>query len=147
MTSSRSYPCQACQKSDTFVTLSHNLCLIDLFFWTVKDWLSLVPPTALAAGVGYTIYLAYCPKARKCGTGRCNNAIQLTNPKVVDTIDVEDITDKAVFCRCWKSKNVSTKLPTEKFLFFFILFFCCSGRIVMDLMQLTTRKPATIWAQ
>ncbi|ENN79983.1 CDGSH iron-sulfur domain-containing protein 2 homolog [Dendroctonus ponderosae] len=70
-----------------------------------KDWLSLVPPTALAAGVGYTIYLAYCPKARKCGSGRCNNAIQLTNPKVVDTIDVEDITDKAVFCRCWKSKN------------------------------------------
>ncbi|XP_066156639.1 CDGSH iron-sulfur domain-containing protein 2 homolog [Euwallacea fornicatus] len=70
-----------------------------------RDWLSLVPPTALAAGVGYTFYLAFCPKAQKARTGRCNNTIQLTNPKVVDTIDVEDITDKAVFCRCWKSKN------------------------------------------
>ncbi|XP_066259267.1 CDGSH iron-sulfur domain-containing protein 2 homolog [Euwallacea similis] len=70
-----------------------------------RDWLSLVPPTALAAGVGYTFYLAFCPKAQKAPIGRCNHAIQLTNPKVVDTIDVEDITDKAVFCRCWKSKN------------------------------------------
>ena len=27
--------------------------------------------------------------------------------KVVDTVDIEDITEKAVFCRCWRSKNVS----------------------------------------
>ncbi|XP_030758233.1 CDGSH iron-sulfur domain-containing protein 2 homolog [Sitophilus oryzae] len=70
-----------------------------------KDWLALVPPTALAAGVGYTVYRAYCPKARVACSGRTNKIVQLSNPKVVDTIDVEDISEKAAFCRCWKSKN------------------------------------------
>ncbi|KAF7265441.1 hypothetical protein GWI33_021100 [Rhynchophorus ferrugineus] len=70
-----------------------------------KDWLALVPPTALAAGVGYTVYRAYCPKARPSCSGKLNQVIQLSNPKVVDTIDVEDISGKAAFCRCWKSKN------------------------------------------
>uniref|UniRef100_A0A1A9VVV6 THAP-type domain-containing protein n=1 Tax=Glossina austeni TaxID=7395 RepID=A0A1A9VVV6_GLOAU len=31
----------------------------------ITDWLSLVPPTAVAADLGYTFYLAYCPEARK----------------------------------------------------------------------------------
>lgn len=67
-----------------------------------------MPPSAVAAGLGYTFYIAFCPKAKRAScTGRCNNVIQLSNPKIVDTIDVEDITDKAVFCRCWKSKNVN----------------------------------------
>jgi len=70
-----------------------------------KDWLALVPPTALAAGVTYTLYRAWCPKARKVVTGRTNKAVQLSNPKVVDTIDVEDISEKAAFCRCWQSRN------------------------------------------
>ncbi|KAL1492174.1 hypothetical protein ABEB36_012660 [Hypothenemus hampei] len=70
-----------------------------------RDWISLVPPTAVAAGLGYTFYLAFCPKARKGCTGRCNQTIQLNNPKVVDSIDVEDMGEKAAFCRCWKSKN------------------------------------------
>lgn len=68
--------------------------------------MALVPPTALAAGVGYTVYRAYCPKARPSCSGKLNQVIQLSNPKVVDTIDVEDISEKAAFCRCWKSKNV-----------------------------------------
>jgi len=25
----------------------------------------------------------------------------------VDTVDIEDISEKAVFCRCWRSENVS----------------------------------------
>ncbi|XP_050296348.1 CDGSH iron-sulfur domain-containing protein 2 homolog [Anthonomus grandis grandis] len=70
-----------------------------------KDWLALVPPTALAAGVGYTLYRAYCPKSQCKRSGRVNNVVQLSNPKVVDSIDVEDISEKAAFCRCWKSKN------------------------------------------
>jgi len=70
-----------------------------------KDWLSLIPPAALGAGLGYTFYRAFCPKARPAVSGRTNHTIQLSNPKIVDSIDVEDIAEKAVLCRCWKSKN------------------------------------------
>ncbi|XP_018322497.1 CDGSH iron-sulfur domain-containing protein 2 homolog [Agrilus planipennis] len=69
-----------------------------------KDWLALIPPTAFVAGLSYMGYRAFCPEAVKHRT-RVNHIIHRSNPKVVDTVDVEDITDKAVFCRCWKSKN------------------------------------------
>jgi len=65
----------------------------------------------VVAGIGYTSYLAFCPAARaNCAaksSGRCNNQIRKHEPKVVDMIDVEDIAEKAAFCRCWKTKNVS----------------------------------------
>ena len=35
-----------------------------------------------------------------------NPDIQKENPKVVDSFDVEDIGEKAAFCRCWRSKKV-----------------------------------------
>lgn len=41
--------------------------------------------------------------------GRVNHTIKKDVNKVVDTVDIEDITDKAVFCRCWRSENVSSK--------------------------------------
>uniref|UniRef100_A0A1A9VVV1 CDGSH iron-sulfur domain-containing protein 2 homologue n=1 Tax=Glossina austeni TaxID=7395 RepID=A0A1A9VVV1_GLOAU len=77
------------------------------FKLSFTDWLSLVPPAAVAAGLGYTFYLAYCPEARKgcTASGRCNQSVRKSEAKVVDTIDVEDIAEKAAFCRCWKSKN------------------------------------------
>ncbi|EDV43268.1 uncharacterized protein Dana_GF16608 [Drosophila ananassae] len=79
------------------------------FKLSFKDWLALIPPTVVVAGIGYTGYLAFCPAAQaRCSatkSGRCNNQIRKHEPKVVDTIDVEDIADKAAFCRCWKSKN------------------------------------------
>ncbi|XP_035794960.1 CDGSH iron-sulfur domain-containing protein 2 homolog [Anopheles albimanus] len=70
-----------------------------------KDWLSLVPPTAAVAGVVYMSYLAFCPEARPKPSGKANNKIRLTEAKVVDMIDIEDIAEKAAFCRCWKSAN------------------------------------------
>ncbi|KAH8272075.1 hypothetical protein KR026_002442 [Drosophila bipectinata] len=83
------------------------------FKLSFKDWLALIPPTVVVAGIGYTGYLAFCPAAQaRCSavkSGRCNNQIRKHEPKVVDTIDVEDIAEKAAFCRCWKSKNVSTR--------------------------------------
>ncbi|XP_033162183.1 CDGSH iron-sulfur domain-containing protein 2 homolog [Drosophila mauritiana] len=79
------------------------------FKLSFKDWLALIPPTVVVAGIGYTAYLAYCPAARaSCSakiSGRCNNHIRKNEPKVVDMIDVEDIAEKAAFCRCWKTKN------------------------------------------
>lgn len=79
------------------------------FISTVKDWLALIPPTAVAAGIGYTVYLAYCPAAKGgCSkAGRCNQSVRKHEAKVVDMIDIENIAEKAAFCRCWKSKNVS----------------------------------------
>ncbi|XP_022909178.1 CDGSH iron-sulfur domain-containing protein 2 homolog [Onthophagus taurus] len=70
-----------------------------------KDWLALVPPTAALAGCGYVAYRAFCPHGRPQPCGKVNPSIQKNNPKVVDSVDVEDIADKAAFCRCWRSKK------------------------------------------
>ncbi|CAH0552780.1 unnamed protein product [Brassicogethes aeneus] len=75
------------------------------FHLGVKEWMALVPPTAALAGFTYITYRAFCPHGRPCPTGKVNASILKSNPKVVDTIDVEDIAEKAAFCRCWKSKN------------------------------------------
>lgn len=53
-------------------------------------------------------YLAFCPEARKPSKPiRVNNLVRLSDAKVADFVDVEDIAEKAAFCRCWKSKNVN----------------------------------------
>ncbi|XP_014103497.1 CDGSH iron-sulfur domain-containing protein 2 homolog [Bactrocera oleae] len=77
------------------------------FKLSFKDWLALIPPTAVVAGLGYVSYLAFCPAARKgcSGSGRCNQSIRKSEAKVVDMIDIENIAEKAAFCRCWKTKN------------------------------------------
>ncbi|EDV90754.1 CDGSH iron-sulfur domain-containing protein 2 homolog [Drosophila grimshawi] len=76
------------------------------FKLSFKDWLALIPPTAVLAGLGYTAYLAFCPAAQcSAKSARCNNHIRKHEAKVVDMIDVEDIAEKAAFCRCWKTKN------------------------------------------
>ncbi|XP_014468266.1 PREDICTED: CDGSH iron-sulfur domain-containing protein 2 homolog [Dinoponera quadriceps] len=71
----------------------------------VKDWLALVPPTAALAGLGYMSYRAFCPHARPAPCGLVNLKLKKDVAKVVDTIDIEDISEKAVFCRCWRSEN------------------------------------------
>ena len=35
-----------------------------------------------------------------------NASIKKDQAKVVDSLDIEDIGDKKVFCRCWRSKTV-----------------------------------------
>ncbi|XP_078033279.1 CDGSH iron sulfur domain 2 isoform X1 [Augochlora pura] len=71
----------------------------------LRDWISLIPPTAMLAGIGYMSYKAFCPLARPPPCGRINHAIKKNVAKVVDSVDIEDISEKAVFCRCWRSKN------------------------------------------
>ncbi|XP_064550020.1 CDGSH iron-sulfur domain-containing protein 2 homolog [Drosophila montana] len=78
------------------------------FKLSFKDWLALIPPTAVVVGLGYVSYRAFCPEAhRKCksGSGLCNDHIRKHEAKVVDMVDIENIADKAAFCRCWKTKN------------------------------------------
>lgn len=64
--------------------------------------------TALA--VSYAAYLTYSISKKDTAGGdikgnRVNNHIKKDLPKVVDTVDVEDLGNKSVFCRCWKSKK------------------------------------------
>lgn len=68
----------------------------------VVSWIG----TAIA--VGYAAYLTYST-AKDKKTSVKGNLINLNlkkdQPKVVDTFDVEDLGNKSVFCRCWKSKK------------------------------------------
>lgn len=72
-----------------------------------KDWVSLVPFGAAIAGLTYLSYKAYCPKAREGCKKKAviNPTIRKDIAKVVDSFDVEDIGEKAAFCRCWRSKK------------------------------------------
>lgn len=64
---------------------------------TLLSWVG----TAIA--VGYAAYLSYNVAKKKDGS--INPKIRKDEPKVVDTVDVEDLGNKSVFCRCWKSKK------------------------------------------
>lgn len=111
----------------------------------------LIPPTAALAGVGYMSYLAFCPEGRPKPSNRCNNAVRLGEQKVVDAVDIEDIAEKAAFCRCWKSKNVGFP-PSLACIYCSSIFdnhsaFGYSGRIVMVPTEHIIKKPVITLAQ
>jgi CDGSH-type Zn-finger protein len=60
------------------------------------------------AGVLITISLLYGSSLLGGKSqSRVNNKVNVSSPKVVDTIDIEDMVsgDKKVLCRCWKSNS------------------------------------------
>ncbi|KAJ8974745.1 hypothetical protein NQ317_005940 [Molorchus minor] len=59
-----------------------------------KDWLALIPPAAVLAGLTYVTYRAFCPHGRPIPSAVVNRNILKSNPKVVDFIDIEDISEK-----------------------------------------------------
>lgn len=73
----------------------------------VVSWIG----TALA--VGYAAYVTYTTAKANDTSGastktkgnRINTNVKQDEPKVVDTFDLEDLGNKSVFCRCWKSKK------------------------------------------
>lgn len=68
----------------------------------VVSWIG----TALA--VGYAAYLTYTSASNRKADGKgtpVNLGVKKDQPKVVDTFDVEDLGNKNVFCRCWRSKK------------------------------------------
>jgi len=92
--------------------------ILGWFKLTIGDWAKLVPFGLAVGGLSYLSLqgLANSPiigpmikDKLACVVGaqknRCNNMIKMECPKVVDTVDIEDITEKAVYCRCWKSKK------------------------------------------
>ncbi|XP_062851240.1 CDGSH iron-sulfur domain-containing protein 1 [Trichomycterus rosablanca] len=60
--------------------------------------------TAGAVAVGFLIHKTLCSKA-KCAKPKVNLDLLKDNPKVVHAFDIEDLGDKAVYCRCWRSKK------------------------------------------
>lgn len=67
----------------------------------VVSWIG----TALA--VGYAAYVTYSNAKLRGASVKSpiNTKVKKDQPKVVDTFDVEDLGNKSVFCRCWKSKK------------------------------------------
>lgn len=72
------------------------------FHLSVREWASLIPPTAVIGGISYYSYITI-KKAQE--NGKVNPSVRKDIPKVVDFVDIEDITEKASLCRCWRSKN------------------------------------------
>lgn len=67
----------------------------------------LIAAVSLAAGataIGILAYQTFFSK-RKCSKPKVNLDLQKDNPKVVHAFDIEDLGDKAVYCRCWRSKK------------------------------------------
>ncbi|XP_069467337.1 CDGSH iron-sulfur domain-containing protein 1 [Ambystoma mexicanum] len=68
------------------------------------EWVAAVTVTLGAAAAGYFAYKKLCSKD-KCCKSMVNLQIDKDNPKVVHAFDIEDLGDKAVYCRCWRSKQ------------------------------------------
>jgi len=88
------------------------------FSLSIGDWVRIVP---FGVAVGGLSYLSLQGLANSPVVGpilkdklsmlpgmkgnRVNETIKMDCGKVVDTVDIEDMGDKGVFCRCWKSKK------------------------------------------
>ncbi|KAL4640100.1 CDGSH iron-sulfur domain-containing protein 1 [Arapaima gigas] len=68
------------------------------------EWIAAVSLAAGTAAVGVLAYKTFFSKD-KCCKSRVNLDLQKDNPKVVHAFDIEDLGDKAVYCRCWRSKK------------------------------------------
>lgn len=62
--------------------------------------------TAGAIAVGFLIHKTFFSKDKGVKP-KVNLDLQKDNPKVVHAFDIEDLGDKAVYCRCWRSKKVT----------------------------------------
>jgi CDGSH-type Zn-finger protein len=81
------------------------------FKLSLKEWLALTPLGLLIAGSGWLTYrhLTYYqtppPSTKEPEKPKVNLTLKKDSPKVVDTVDIEEIGEKKVFCRCWRSKK------------------------------------------
>ncbi|KAJ8388233.1 hypothetical protein AAFF_G00136040 [Aldrovandia affinis] len=68
------------------------------------ELIALVSLTVGTAAVGALVYKTFFSKKTNCKS-KVNLDLQKDNPKVVHAFDIEDLGDKAVYCRCWRSKK------------------------------------------
>ena len=94
---------------------------------TRNEWLQLLPFFIFLITFVYIIlspFISFLTNVRK-PRPRINSKQKLSEPKVADTVDIEDLGNKTVYCRCWRSNKVqcekqvqnlraiSMNLPTE----------------------------------
>ncbi|VDQ15526.1 unnamed protein product [Trichobilharzia regenti] len=63
--------------------------------FTVKDIIALTAFGSLSGALGYAVYT----------TAPVNYDIKKHITKCVDIVDIENITEKKVYCRCWRSSK------------------------------------------
>ncbi|KAI1886910.1 hypothetical protein AGOR_G00200640 [Albula goreensis] len=68
------------------------------------EWVTAISLTAGTAAVSILVYQTFFSK-KKSSKPKVNLDLQKDNPKVVHAFDIEDLVDKAVYCRCWRSKK------------------------------------------
>lgn len=73
--------------------------------FSVAEWIAAISLAAGTTAVGILVYKTFFSKD-KCCKSKVNLDLQKDNPKVVHAFDIEDLGDKAVYCRCWRSKKV-----------------------------------------
>ncbi|XP_014784244.2 CDGSH iron-sulfur domain-containing protein 2 homolog B [Octopus bimaculoides] len=76
---------------------------------TVKDWLSLMPFVGTVSLIVYVTSHTFQEKweqyqgRNRDNLCKVNLSIKKCSDKVVDMVDIEDLGDKVVYCRCWRS--------------------------------------------
>lgn len=88
------------------ILLVYILVLIIIFFSfpALVEWIAAVTIAAGTAAIGYLAYKRFYVKDHR-NKAMINLHIQKDNPKIVHAFDMEDLGDKAVYCRCWRSKK------------------------------------------
>ena len=71
-----------------------------------SEWVQLVPFVVTTSVVVYLVLLAIVPSKPKKEEEWVNKTHQKEKEKVADAFQIEDLGDKTVCCRCWKSKKV-----------------------------------------
>ncbi|KAL4240960.1 CDGSH iron-sulfur domain-containing protein 2 [Mactra antiquata] len=66
------------------------------------EWSRILPYAGMVSLLAYIGYKTY--KDGKC-EAPVNRKIKKDQAKVADSVDIEDLGDKKVFCRCWKSDS------------------------------------------
>lgn len=74
---------------------------------TRDEWMTLLPFFLFLLVVLYLVFSPFLNmlSTRKQPRPRINRKQNMSENKVVSTVDIEDIKEKAVFCRCWKSSK------------------------------------------
>ena len=79
-----------------------------------SEWVQLVPLVVTTSVAVYLVVSALIPsKPQKKEHEWVNKTVEKEKEKVADTFQIEDLGDKMVCCRCWKSKKVSTSTRTR----------------------------------
>lgn len=79
-----------------------------------SEWVQLVPLVVTTSVAVYLVVSALIPsKPKKKEHDWVNKTVEKEKEKVADTFQIEDLGDKMVCCRCWKSKKVSTSTRTR----------------------------------